>query len=620
VEADGDAVVAARAALTPGASGVALSDPQTQWAAVLLQSLVDAGVRSAVISPGSRSTPLVWAASQTRGLGCHCLIDERSAGFFALGQARISGLPSLLLCTSGTALANYFPAVIEARESGLPLIVLSADRPFGLAHAGAHQTIDQTRLFGAYAPYHELGTPVADREALLGLRRTAWHAVRSSLDAPRGAVHLNFRAKKPLEPSFEPAPIELPALPSRAPLARVERAGVSSRDVELLVGQLERSQCPLVVCGAMSLHDAPSAELVARFVELTGSVACVETVSQQRLSALGERVTDGAGLICDSYDWLLGDPSLSRALAPDFVLQLGATPVSSALERVMSSRSARVECAICAESGWPDPVHQSAAVLRARPAELLEALCAALERRPRPERPRLALWREAHALAREELERHTDERFGEAAAVVELCAALPHGSVLSVGNSLPPRLLDRYVAASARDVRVCCQRGASGIEGAVAGALGAASQTDAPVTLLAGDISFLHDVGSLWAALPSRAHGSPHVQPIVLVVLNNSGGRIFEQLPIAAQPRARLALWTTPHEMQLGAAAELYGIGYDQAQDRATLRAALATAYGRAGVTLVEVRVEPGNAARSQADVSAALASRWTALLEGARA
>jgi 2-succinyl-5-enolpyruvyl-6-hydroxy-3-cyclohexene-1-carboxylate synthase len=582
----------------------------------LLQSLVDAGVRSAVISPGSRSTPLVWAASQTRGLACHCLIDERSAGFFALGQARISGLPSLLVCTSGSALANYFPAVIEARESGLPLIVLSADRPFELSHVSAHQTIDQTRLFGAYAPYHELGTPVAEREALLGVRRAAWQAVRRSLDAPRGAVHLNFRAKKPLEPSSEPASIALPPLTPRAPLARVERMPVSAGDIDSLLGLLDRSQSPLLVCGAQALHDAPNPELVARYVELTGSVACLETVSQQRLSAVspGPR-----GLICDSYDWLLGDAPLSRALAPDFVLQLGATPVSAALERLLSNPTAPVECAICAESGWPDPVHQSAAVLRARSTDLLEAACTALERRPRPARPRLSLWREAQAIARETIARHTAERFGEAAAVVEVCATLPHGSVLAVGNSLPPRLLDRYVAASARGVLVCCQRGASGIEGAVAGALGAASQADAAVTLLLGDISFLHDIGSLWAALPSRTQAAAHVQPIVLVVLNNAGGRIFEQLPIAREPRAPLALWTTPHEMRLGAAAELYGISYAEARDRPTLRAALAAAHARSGVSLIEVGVEPDNAARSQADVGAALAPRWAQLANGAR-
>jgi 2-succinyl-5-enolpyruvyl-6-hydroxy-3-cyclohexene-1-carboxylate synthase len=581
-----------------------VSDPQTEWAQLLLENLVAAGVRAAVISPGSRSTPLVWAASHTAGLTCHCIIDERSAGFYALGQARISGLPSLLICTSGTALSNYFPAVIEARESGIPLIVLSADRPFELQHCGAHQTIDQTRLFGTYAPYHELGTPVADRDALLALRRTAWQSVQSSLDAPRGAVHLNFRAKKPLEPSADPQRFELPALPRRAPLGR-SRGGapVSDADLEKLLGLLERSASPLLILGASTPQDAPSPELVRRYADLTGSVLCAESVSQLRL-ALGDA---GAGLACDSYDWLLADPELGRQLAPDFVLQLGGTPVSAVLERLLSNRTSPPTFAICAESGWPDSLHQSAEILRARAAELLEAACAALQRRPRAYRPRLELWREAQATARSVIDRHTASGFGEAAAVVELCAALPRGSVLAVGNSLPPRLLDRYVANVDRSIRVCCQRGASGIEGAIAGALGAASQTDEPVTLLVGDISFLHDIGSLWAALPKRAHAAPRAQPIVMVVLNNGGGRIFEQLPIAARAGVALELWTTPHQMRLRGAAELYGTRYAEVSLREEFVTALASAYRTSGVTLIEVCVEPDNAAESQRIVSAEL-------------
>jgi 2-succinyl-5-enolpyruvyl-6-hydroxy-3-cyclohexene-1-carboxylate synthase len=588
-------------------------DPQTEWAQLLLDSLVAAGVRAAVISPGSRSTPLVWAASNTAGLTCHCIIDERSAGFYALGQARISGLPSLLICTSGSALSNYFPAVIEARESGIPLIVLSADRPFELQHCGAHQTIDQTRLFGAYAPYHELGTPVADRDALLALRRTAWQSVQRSLDVPRGAVHLNFRAKKPLEPSDEPARFELPGLYPREPLARSRRSGVSDADLEKLLGLLDRSTSPLLILGASTPQEAPSPELVRRFADLTGSVVCAESVSQLRLAL----VDAGAGLACDSYDWLLAHPALSRQLAPDFVLQLGGTPVSAVLERLLSSRSAPPAFAICAESGWPDSLHQSAEILRARAPDLLEAACAALQRRPRAHRPRLELWRQAQLTARSVIDRHTASRFGEAAAVVEVCAALPRGSVLAIGNSLPPRLLDRYVASVDRSIRVCCQRGASGIEGALAGALGAASQTEEAVTLLVGDISFLHDIGSLWAAVPERAHAAPRAQPIVIVVLNNAGGRIFEQLPIAAKAGVALELWTTPHQMRLRGAAELYGIGYGEVSLREQLVTALAGAYRTSGVTLLEVRVEPSNVAESQRIVSAELEPLLLALRPG---
>jgi 2-succinyl-5-enolpyruvyl-6-hydroxy-3-cyclohexene-1-carboxylate synthase len=367
-----------------------------------------------------------------------------------------------------------------------------------------------------------------------------------------------------------------------------------------------------VICGASSLHDAPSSPLVRRFADLTGSVVCAEAVSQQRLQ-LGGGADGGDGLVCDTYDWLLQSPALGGQLAPDFALQFGATPVSSALERLLTSRPA-LAVAICAESGWPDPLSHSAEIVHARPAELLEAACSRLERRPRMARPRLALWREAQALARAVIDRHAQLDFGEASAVAALCRALPRGSLLAIGNSLPPRLIDRYVAARAHDVRVCCQRGASGIEGAIAGAFGAASQCETAVTLVLGDVSFLHDIGSLWAAVPARIQAESRAQPIVIVVLNNAGGRIFEQLPIAARPDVALEYWTTPHRIRLGGAAELFGLDYAEVRDAAQLGAALGRAYAGNGVTLIEVLVEPDNAVRSQRSVSAELEPRLAEL------
>jgi 2-succinyl-5-enolpyruvyl-6-hydroxy-3-cyclohexene-1-carboxylate synthase len=599
-----------------------VSDPQSQWALFLLESLVEAGVRDVVVSPGSRSTPLVWAAAQTRELRIAALIDERSAAFYALGQARVSGRPSLLICTSGTAASNYFPAVIEARESGVPLIVLSADRPFELMHCGAHQTIDQTRLFGAYAPYHELGAPVADSESLLGLRRSAWQAVMASLTSPRGAVHLNFRARKPLEPRLDVPSVELPPLAPRAALYRdppgssaAER--VHRRDLDTLLSALADSTCPLLICGAESAHDSASPELVERFAELTGSIVCPESVSQLRFRL----PRAGRGLLCDTYDWLLGSTSLSPLLGPDFALQLGGTPVSAALERLIQQPERSLQYAIAAESGWPDPLHKSASMLRARSGDLLHAAIDVLERRgSAAPRPRLELWRSAQAMARAAIDRHVLAGFGEVAAVATVVAALPQGSWLALGNSLPPRLLDRYAPAAARGVSVVSQRGASGIEGAIAGAFGAASQADAPLTLLLGDISFLHDIGSLWAAQPARTQRPPHSRPVVLVAINNDGGRIFEQLPIAGHPSVPLELWTTPHRMRLRGAAELYGIGYAEADDRGGLQRALEAAYASSGVTLVEVKVDADSALCSQRAVSAELEGSFASLAARARA
>lgn len=592
-----------------------MSDPQSQWALFLLESLVEAGVRDAVVSPGSRSTPLVWAATQLPALRIHALVDERSAAFYALGQARVSGRPSLLVCTSGTAASNYFPAVIEARESGVPLIVLSADRPFELMHCGAHQTIDQTRLFGAYAPYHELGAALPSAESLLGLRRSAWQAVMASIEAPRGAVHLNFRARKPLEPLPDVPSVVLPALEPRPALVRAPPGSASAervlgRDVEALVSALAGSTCPLLICGAESAHDSASPELVERFAELTGSIVCPESVSQLRFRL----PTGGGPPICDTYDWLLGSEALGPLLAPDFALQLGGTPVSGVLERLIQHPERRLRYAIAAESGWPDPLHKAAALLRARSGDLLRAAIDALTRRgSAAPRPRLALWREAQRIARAVIDRHLSGGFGEAAAVAQVAASLPAGSWLALGNSLPPRLLDRYAPTGARGISLVSQRGASGIEGAIAGAFGAASQADTPLTLLLGDISFLHDVGSLWAAEPARTQRPERARPVVIVAINNDGGRIFEQLPIARQG-VPLELWTTPHRMRLRGAAELYGVAYAEAGDRSALERALATAYAGSGVTLVEVTVDPSSALRSQRAVSAELEAAFAPL------
>jgi 2-succinyl-5-enolpyruvyl-6-hydroxy-3-cyclohexene-1-carboxylate synthase len=590
-----------------------VSDPQSEWAEALLGSLYDAGVRDVIISPGSRSTPLVWAACQVAGLRRHALIDERSAGFYALGQARLTGVPSLLICTSGTAPSHYYPAVIEARESGTPLIVLSADRPFELQHKGAHQTIDQTRLFGAYAQYFELGTPVGERQALLGLCQHAWHAVAASLDAPRGAVHLNFRAKKPLEPPREPTRSEPQREPDRVSQRLTRRPptewrrsrGVADADVIALTHALHESTCPLLVCGALSPADSPDPALVERFAALSGVNVCAESVSQLRFRLDPQRES---GAVCDAYDWLLGNRSFGTQARPDFALQIGAAPLSASLGRLIEGSADTFSYAICAESGWPDSQHQAARIVRGRPSELLAALCDALTALPpRLPRPAVQLWRDGARRARVVVSRELETQFGEPEAVLTIWQALPEDSILVVGNSLPPRLLDRYCPAAARGLRVLSQRGASGIDGGVAGALGAASVADAPTTLLLGDISFLHDVGSLWAARAEQRRGAPFAHPAVLVVLNNGGGRIFEQLPVAGHPRLDQGFWTTPHTAQLRGAAELYGLPFESVCERPALRRALDAAYARGGVTLIEVVVDPHSAAERLVQIAAVL-------------
>jgi 2-succinyl-5-enolpyruvyl-6-hydroxy-3-cyclohexene-1-carboxylate synthase len=584
-------------------------DPQTEWAYRLIASLVEAGVRQAVISPGSRSTPLTWAALETPGLECRCLIDERSAGFFALGQARISGLPTLLVCTSGTAAANYYPAVIEAAQCGLPLIVLSADRPFELMDCGAQQTIDQTRLFGEYASFRELGAATTSGAGLLALRRTARQAVERSLSRAPGPVHLNFRASKPLEPQGSGAQITLPS-PGHWPTATAPLLNPREADVEVLARALEASEQTLVLAGATTARERASSEILAPFLSRSGAVLVPEATSQLRF-ALPEGLPRAQ--VCDAFDWIVGDAALLPELEPDFILQLGDSPLSTGVQQFLAERRERVPLCVVAAHGWPDPVHQSAHVLRADVNPLLEAVTQRLGAR---ERRATALLGAASDVVWRTLDERLAHGFGEAIAVRTLWAMLPEGSVLAVGNSLPPRHLDRYCPAASRSIRVCSQRGAAGIEGGIAGALGAASVAGAPTTLLVGDVAALHDIGSLWAADPARTHGGALAQPVVIVVLNNGGGRIFEELPVARRGRELLRFWTTPHGLELEPAARLYGIGYARASTRVELQSALSAAYAYASVSLIEIVVQPDDARRTQLALQQDLARRFAALGE----
>jgi 2-succinyl-5-enolpyruvyl-6-hydroxy-3-cyclohexene-1-carboxylate synthase len=552
---------------------------------------------------------LVWAATNTPALRCQCVLDERGAAFFALGQARVTGIPSVVLCTSGTALCNYLPAVVEARLSGVPLVVLSADRPFELQDCGAPQTIDQARVFGRHAAYHELGAPTVERSALLSLRRTAYQAVDEALTGQPS--HLNFRASKPLEPTANEAAIELPFLPSLHPPSRAREATVCPATVESLVDSLRQSERPLVTCGAMLPWQSPPAELLQRFARLAGTMLHLEAVSQLRYS-----VPASEPMVSDATDWMLASPSLGPHVCPDCVLQLGGEPLSTALQRRLQAVD-DVSLAVCAPEGWPDPFHGAARVVRGAPTVLLDALCVALSARPRAAPPRgLELWQSARQVARAGVNHALDAGFSEPSAVRQLLRTIPGGSVLAVGNSLPPRHLDRYCAADDLGLTVLSQRGASGIEGAVAAALGAASVTRAPLTLLVGDLSFLHDVGSLWASDPQRTGGGGNpLSPIVIVVLNNGGGRIFEQLPVAGRSEVSLDWWTSPHRIELRGAAELFGVHHAQARDHEGLGQALAAAYGRPGVSLVEVIVAPHSASEVLHSIAGALEPAFTELL-----
>ncbi len=594
----------------------------SQWARLLIESLADAGLESVFISPGSRSTPLVAAVQHCRRLTYHVVIDERCAGFAALAHAKVSGRPSLLICTSGSAAAHYLPALIEADESCTPMLVLSADRPPELQANRAAQTIEQQQLFGSKArAFFELGMPDASDAALLGLRRKAAQAFALTRHPLPGPVYLNFPARKPLEPDLAAVrdadtpeaqlQTRVSALLGHTPRSSVGRLEPSAEIVEELERAARKAQRPALLLGPTEPFRSLDPELLSEFAARSGWPVLCEVTSGCRFMPAQQR-----GLtLCDAFDLVYraagqfdhayraaGDLS---PLVPDLVLQLGQPSTSAAWNAIVQRYS--ITRYVVSPQHWPDPSNNAQHVVACDPSALLGRLSGCVKQASAQWRARLVRAnQEAWLTVAEELSREgaqfSGSQFGEAPApafdegdaVALLSEELSASDTLLLGNSLPVRLSETFLRAKAIPVRVLSQRGANGIDGLVSGALGAglaAAHRDSQRTLaLIGDITFLHDVGGLAALAELRPN-------VTLVVLNNGGGRIFEQLPLALDAdEGTLAAWTTPHEVDLVQLAAAYGVPAYRAAGPESLKQALHLTRN-SGPSLIEVQVSPHGAA-----------------------
>lgn len=570
--------------------GRTLPGENQAFAEVLLGALAEAGIRHLCLCPGSRSTPLVVAAARTKALRLHAQLDERSAAFFALGLARASRQAVALLCTSGTAAANFLPAIVEAHHARVPLVVLTADRPPELRGWGAGQTIDQLRLFGSHvrlfveAPTPCPGTPLAAYARALGRR-----AVSVAEASPAGPVHLNLPFREPLEPpaghdTVSSAPVEVEAW-SEALRAAPARLTPGIALVETLTDIFRTAASGVVVAGPMDREPA-LADAAARLSAMLGWPLLAEPISQLRT---GPHVA--ATTVLAHADAFLREASVADAHAPDVVLRLGDTPTSKPLRRWLEARPSTRLYLVDPDDGWQDPTHRAAAVLRVDPALLCQALAGSLTgASPRPEALRFsAALASADRCASRTIESvlAAEPRLFAPAVVREVARALPDGATLFVSNSMPVRDVDAFWPADPRRVRVLCNRGANGIDGIISTALGASLASPGPTVLLTGDLAFLHDVGGLFAARRLEAS-------CTIVALNDDGGGIFSYLPIAEHGESvRFQdLFTLPHGLRFEHAASLYGIGHERIVDRAGLRRALDRVVGAPGVRVLEIPLD----------------------------
>ncbi|MCS5635505.1 MAG: 2-succinyl-5-enolpyruvyl-6-hydroxy-3-cyclohexene-1-carboxylic-acid synthase [Myxococcota bacterium] len=563
------------------------------FAGAFFQELARSGVRDVCISPGSRSTPLAVAAHLEPGLRCRPILDERSAAFFALGLARQSGAPVALVCTSGTAAANYLPAVVEAHLARIPLLLLTADRPPELRDWGAGQTIDQLGLYGSYVRrFVELPVPTGGERALRYARSLACRAVADARGVPAGPVHLNWPLREPLEPGdllAEPGPAAgepargRPSAPWSTVVAPQPAPGRD--EIEALLEISRTFERGLLVCGPLD-PDPRCSSAIVELARLTGWPILADPLSQLRRGPHAA----GAPLLCHG-DLLLRDPAIAARWAPDVVVRIGDSPVSKALRLALEARPPRHLVLVDPDRVWHDPSHLASRVVVVDPASLCEAWALGWKEAgwaPRESdylRDCVAADRRAAEALHAALADRPD--LGEAAAVRELVDALGPEASLYVSNSMPIRLLDAFLPAAQGPVALLGHRGASGIDGLVSAAAGAAAADRGPVVLLTGDLALLHDVGGLRLAadLP---------RGLTIVVLDNDGGGIFSFLPVAEHGEAVdfERLFRTPHGLDLAHLAPLHSASFVRARGVSDYRRSLEGRLEDPGLRLVHVPLD----------------------------
>jgi 2-succinyl-5-enolpyruvyl-6-hydroxy-3-cyclohexene-1-carboxylate synthase len=490
----------------------------------LVDELVRCGMRHGVTCPGSRDAPLVLTLAGREELDAVSVVDERSAGFFALGMAKATGRPVAVACTSGTAAANLHPAVVEAHEARVPLIVLTADRPPELREVGAGQSIDQIKLYGNTVKWFvEVGTHEPSRQTAVHHRGLACRAYATAAGDRPGPVHLNFPLRDPLAPEPEPLPAgDWAGRPDGRPWTelREHAPGPHADDVHRLAERIAAEPRGAIVCGPTGEDVADAA---ARLAAATGWPLLAEPTSGLRCGP-----HDRTHVVAH-YDVLLRVERFAADHGPGLVLRVGDMPTSKPLRAWCGGAQ---QVVIDPHAAWHEPTRTAELLLRSAAAPTLDALAAAVEvRAPAADADWLAGWREADTAVPRALAEAPEGLEPKILAALE--PDLPDGALIWLSSSMPVRDVEACFPQSAKRLRFLSNRGANGIDGVVSSAAGAARATGAPTWLLTGELALLHDVGGLFAA---RRAGID----LRVICIDNGGGGIFDFLPVAQHADPRL--------------------------------------------------------------------------------
>ncbi len=563
----------------------------TLWASILVETLYRLGLETALICPGSRSAPLAIAFAQHPHLEALPILDERSAAFFGLGIARRSRIPTVLVCTSGTAGANFFPAVIEARESQVPLLVLTADRPPELRHCHAGQAIQQVNFYGSYPTWQaELALPATDTTHLTAqchyLRQTVAYAWERSQWPVAGPVHLNVPFQEPLAPTPDPTVMALaPALDEPA-FWQMMPSGIRHPTPQITLPELPLDTwraCDrgLIVAGpAMPLNPVAYCRAIAQLAYQLGWPVLAEALSPLR------NASDCNPTLITTYDIILRQETLAQALVPQQVIRIGELPTSKVLRQWLQANPAP-HWIIEPSDHNVDPIHGYSHHLRTSIEAIAQQLSTAIapinwglaSSQPTPYSQ---TWIKADFCIRQLIHKEmtATTQLHESKVTWLLSQSLPPNTRLHIANSMPIRDMEAFWQPGNRGIQPAFSRGANGIDGTLSTALGMAHQQP-PSVLLTGDLSLLHDTNGF--LIQPQWQGS-----LTIVLLNNQGGGIFHQLPIAQFEPPFEAFFATPQRINFGHLCQTYGIDHHRITAWEHLQSCLIT-LPTTGIQVLEV-------------------------------
>ncbi|WP_304130349.1 2-succinyl-5-enolpyruvyl-6-hydroxy-3-cyclohexene-1-carboxylic-acid synthase [Ignavibacterium album] len=544
------------------------------WTSLFTDFLVQCGIRYACISPGSRSTPLTFAIASEKKIKSFPVVDERSSGFFALGIAKATNSPVVVVTTSGTAAAELYPAIIEAYQSRVPLIICTADRPAYLRNTGANQTINQKNIYRNHIRFFdELPLPFPDKKNLKKLLTSVNEAIKTTAYLDKGPVHLNFQFEKPFEPDSITDVID-DSLVSFANNFSESLLTTKNTPVVDEILNLDKKSLDLITVGS-GMFDKNFIQMLNRFSIKNHIPIFADANSGFRFS--NKEIPN----LITNYEALIRNSDIREFFSPDTVIHFGRNLTSQNLEEfIVRSKAQRI---IVNEYGDRFDSTKRAKIIKCKPEFFLQDLLNKKIEKASPHK--LSYLKKLDEKIEKLKSKIFTNSLNEVNVILELLELIPENSDLFIGNSLPVRDLDFFSSVKNKSIRVFQNRGASGIDGVISTALGIAHSSKRPTYLVIGDLSFYYDLNSLLIAKQFNI-------PLKIILINNNGGRIFEYLPVSKQKEIFNKYFTTPINVNFRKAAESFGIYYKLIKSLSSYKKEIYNSNKSKSCLILEVRTD----------------------------